>query len=302
MDLVCKNYLEIIENKYENYYFNNSLECVVLFVNYKELHRYYDIIKSFKNSIELENINIYFLKKLDIKIILEKNIENLSYSFFEDYFNSVEIIKSNKSDPNLIFFEAFEYLFQYNTTLFLGRNCNLQGNWVEKIYNFTRFSGPFWISCNFYEKFDCSISNNAALYATSNYLFLLFIKFCYKNYINNNYNVDKLLNEHVKKNKNLFKLIKSQFVQNNIFDYYEDIDINELKVLDKEFDYIYYYIEYPEVLEYYSDYCEQNNISDEVRAYHHYLIFGKKSGYKKNKNNNNNENNNFGLRNFSLED
>ena len=60
------------------------------------------------------------------------------------------------------------------------------------------------------------------------------------------------------------------------------IDFYKCNVLDEEFDSRFYQTNYPETFPYYQPFCSQNNISEQQRLFHHYILYGKKSGYLKN--------------------
>lgn len=54
--------------------------------------------------------------------------------------------------------------------------------------------------------------------------------------------------------------------------------------VDEDLDSDFHYSEHPFVQEYYLRRCQENNISDQIRVYHHYLNFGIDSGLFKNEN------------------
>ena len=67
-----------------------------------------------------------------------------------------------------------------------------------------------------------------------------------------------------------------QLEMQNIIEFYNS------NVLDEEFDSKFYQTNYPETINYYQPFCSQNNISEQQRLFHHYILYGKKSGYLKN--------------------
>lgn len=60
------------------------------------------------------------------------------------------------------------------------------------------------------------------------------------------------------------------------------IEFYKYNILDEEFDDEFYQKNYPETINYYQPFCLQNNLSEKQRLFHHYILYGKKSGYLKN--------------------
>ncbi len=330
MKLSIKEFVD--ENKLK--LFNNKLECICLFVINNEVAKgqYEHFLNQIKNTIDTTSVNYYFSKKLHFKIIT--NLDFIDTSFLAPLFSSVDVIKIDcPEEPILnshVFFQSFDHLVQYNTTLFLGCNCYFSGDWLEKIYNYTRFAGSFWISGGFYED-DCSsqiINCSFALHATGNYSFLSFIKFCFNVfpiYMSEEHVChDVLIKRVIQDNHKVINFISRQYIYNNlIFNYKNDIslfdvkrlygrfcilnkniteefyekEIKEIKSVPSTFDCNFYFSKYPTTKDYFLQYCMQNKIPDDIRAYHHYINYGKDLGYcisEKDYNSN--------IRNFNIED
>jgi hypothetical protein len=88
------------------------------------------------------------------------------------------------SGPYVMFSKTMYLCQRYNTTLLIETDCFLSENWVEKIYNYTKYVGGFWISGATYDgrtnfwgnRIMFEHINGVALYATSNIDFISFLK------------------------------------------------------------------------------------------------------------------------------
>lgn len=260
----------------------NKLECVVLLLTGKELENGY--YNHFLNQIK--NTNKCFSKKLDFKIITNKK-QKIEIKLLKELFNSVEIIKSKipeeldfylvdqekskefdltyglKSGPNYIFFETFQYLTQYNTTLFLECDCYFGESWLERICNFVNSSGGFWISGALYDgktkhskEIQNHINGGVALYATGNPFFLKFIKFC----------ADKFY-FFVEKEK---YLAYDCYIRNTIDNYYSfSTDLETIKFINRQYVFNNLIFNYSTMEE-----IEINN--DSIKNRYNYAILHKK--------------------------
>jgi hypothetical protein len=157
-------------------YFDNNLEAIVLLMTGKEtedgqcLYFMHKLVESLKNN----EANKFFARLLDFKIIitkhsnvlikykkqLQKYFKNISithidipkqYDFYDHYTEEADLRYGYKSGPNYCFFKAFDHLTMYNTTLFLECDCAMVDNWLERLYNYCRFGGQFWISGAWYD-------------------------------------------------------------------------------------------------------------------------------------------------------
>jgi len=192
--------------------YDNKLECVALLITGSELqdNQYSYFLKNIQKSIAQNPINAHFAKLLDFKIFCTTdNYSLIDINLLSSLFKKVEIIDINipdkynfynttktnsdltygyKSGPNYSFFQTFKFLTVYNTTLFLECDCYLTDEWLERIYNYTRFSGSFWISGSIYDGYNEATYSNIVnqhlnggicLYATGCSTFIRFMDFCF---------------------------------------------------------------------------------------------------------------------------
>jgi len=194
----------------------NNLECICLLVTGSELDD--GLFDRFLSEFEktsasskpeiLDNINFTIfhkntkeIEKKDLSLIKNK-FKNFSlvemkipseYDFYlrENTMSKIKNINlynlkyGLKSGANYSFFKAIDFFKNFNTTLFLECDCFFGENWLEKIYNFTKYSGGFWIAGSVYDNEKTNLSNQVAnthlnggisLYATSNSYFRNFME------------------------------------------------------------------------------------------------------------------------------
>lgn len=258
---------------------NNKLENICLLLNGKELEdgQYEHFLKNFANSIKSSEENSFFASLIDFNIYTQYDSSSINIEPIKDIFNNVKIIhidipekydfynhpKPNsdllygyKSGPNYCFFKAFEYLTTYNTTLFLECDVVFGNNWLERIYNYTRFSDCFWVSGATYSGKHLQnlssivsrhINGGICLYATSNPYFLRFVNFCFNMtplYIKHHmdhmpydyiiYQIIEDFYDFDHDNREICQFIVNQYKTNNLILNYStnsdiDVDINEIQ-------------------------------------------------------------------------
>lgn len=262
-------------------YYNNSLECICLLLTGKELENgeFANFIDSLIQSLEVSVENQFFAKKLEFKIYTQHHIDDNQLDIVKKYFKNADIIKIDipkkydfyndksadqdltygyKSGPNYAFFNTFQYLTTYNTTLFLECDVFFGYNWLERIFNYCRFSGSFMISGSTYDGNNFShifsdtnqhINGGVCLYATGNQLLISFMRFCFDitpyyvkyvldhipyDYVIYQSIVDYFDNDH--DNRDIWKFINRMYVKNNLifnFSTKEDMRKNEQTIAEK---------------------------------------------------------------------
>jgi hypothetical protein len=89
------------------------------------------------------------------------------------------------SGPYCLFKKTMQNCIEYNTTILLETDCVLSTDWIEKLYNYTRHAGGFWISGATYDGTFFNLWNDrilfnhlngVGLYATGNKDFQYFLK------------------------------------------------------------------------------------------------------------------------------
>jgi hypothetical protein len=264
------NYIE--EKKLINY--SNNLECVCLLVTGNELScgLYDHFIRQIKNTIKTNSKEN--LKSIDFKILIKSKDQNKYETSYLEDFRSVDFIKLEIPDkydfyqvgkeekdgrdykygpfsgPNYIFFNSFNYLKNYNTTLFLECDCFLSNNWIDKLKNYVAFSSGFWISGAVYDGvnkivldslLNSHINGGVCLYKTSDFCFQNFMKLCFDMmpiYVKSNsermpydffikYTIDYHFDNDLK-NRSIWQFIRRQYTKNNfIINYSTKNDIKE---------------------------------------------------------------------------
>ena len=253
----------------------NNLESVCLLLTGDEFEK--KLFDHFKSQINKTNTDI--TKKIDFNVLLKNNDKNQYELDFLNNFRSVNIIKldvpiqydfySKKdeifdykygkfSGPNYVFFNAFEHLKKYNTTLFLECDCFLSEDWIDKIYNYVKFSGGFWVSGAVYDGvnndvldslLNSHINGGTCLYKTSDESFQDFIKFCFDmlpifvKLHNENMPYDFYIKflidyhfDHDLKNRSIWQFIRRLYTKNNLITNYStknDIKEDVEKIFEK---------------------------------------------------------------------
>jgi hypothetical protein len=264
-------------------YYHNNLEAIVLLMTGKEIEdgQCLYFIQKLLQSLKNNEANKLFAKLLDFKIIitkhndllirykeqLEQYFKNISiiridipqqYDFYDDYTETSDLRYGYKSGPNYCFFKAFDHLTMYNTTLFLECDCTIIDNWLERLYNYCRFSGQFWISGAWYDGLNMDpyhsivnqhINGGSGIYATGNPGFISFIKFCfhlltvyvdkYSKNLPYDYCIYQIIEDYFNfdhDNRQLWQFIKRNYIHNNIIVNYsnpKDIDIDIKYIINK---------------------------------------------------------------------
>ena len=165
--------------------YENKLEDITLLLTGKEIEDgTFDIfIDKLTNSIN--NQDKEYAKLLDFNIATQYKISDKQISILQQSFKKINILSLNipteydhyKTEepsteygkmpgPNWCFFETINRLHNYNTTLLLECDVLFREKWLTHIYNYCFFSGNFWISGS-------------------------------KNYKNNLYPINHIINEHI---------------------------------------------------------------------------------------------------------
>lgn len=347
--------------------YKNHLECICLLLTGNEAHdgQYNEWLYNINHSIRSYNPNAQVSKNLDLIIITDnRSINFIDTKIVSDLFHNIKIIDINipekynfynktsndsdltygyRSGPNYTFFSTFQHLHQYNTSLFLECDCYLSEDWLEKIYQYSRYTGSFWVSGSTYDGYNTApyhditnqhLNGGICLYATGCEQFVSFMVFCFnllpdyvKYYLRGvpyDYLIYKIIEDYFNydsNHKEMWQFIKRKYIVNNLIynystnsSYDTDLDISYLTkkynfaIVHKkkkgnstlkieqcynppaDFDYMFYFNEYPDTREYYLV-PNSKAYTDKQRAYHHYAVHGKKLGYfrnpidKKNKSN-----------------
>jgi hypothetical protein len=247
-------------NKLINY--KNNLDCICLLLTGNEVNdgQYNEWLFSLNDKIRKYNPNIQISKNLDLVIITDKrSINFIDTNLVADLFHNIKIIDIDiptqynfynnpsknsdftygyRSGPNYTFFSTFKHLEQYNTSLFLECDCYLSEDWLEKIYQYSRHSGSFWISGSTYDGYNMAayhdISNQhlnggICLYATGCQEFINFMKFCFnllpdyvKYYLKGipyDYLIYKIIEDYFNyddQHKEIWQFIKRKYIVNNL--------------------------------------------------------------------------------------
>lgn len=265
----------IQQEKLINY--QNNLDCVCLLVTGNELESglYDHFADQINKTIETNNKEI--LKKIDFKILIKnKDVKKYNIDFLNK-FKSIDFIKieipeeydfyqSEKeekdgrnykygpfSGPNYVFFNSFNYLKNYNTTLFLECDCFLSNKWIDILHSYVTCSGGFWISGAVYDGdnkivldslLNSHINGGVCLYKTSDICFQNFMQLCfdmmpiYIKYSSErmpyDFFVKYIIDYHFDndiKNRNIWQFIRRQYTKNNLITNYstkndikEDVD------------------------------------------------------------------------------
>jgi hypothetical protein len=242
--------------------YKNHLDCICLLLTGNEvIDGQYDAwIHDINNSIRYYEPNMQISKNLDLVIITHKKfINSININLIADLFKNIKILDINipqeydfynditdqsdltygyRSGPNYTFFTTFQHLYNYNTTLFLECDCYLSQDWLEKIYQYSKNSGSFWISGSTYDGYNMAtyhdISNQhlnggICLYATGCQEFTNFMKFCFnllpdyvKYYLKGipyDYLIYKIIEDYFNyddKHKELWQFIKRKYTVNNL--------------------------------------------------------------------------------------
>lgn len=274
-------------------HYSNRLECINLLATGNEAidGSYSIFFQRINKSIKDSNIKSKEIaKKIEFNVITKKEIEEKETQETKKYFKKFNIIKlkipneydfyqsgdknilfpdnisgkyGHKSGPNYTFFESFNYLKDYNTTLFLECDVFFGENWIEKIYNYVESSNGFWISGSTYDGVEAEkeasnaainnhINGGVCLYATKNTSFQKFIKFCHKSFycymkINKNLPYDfiifHIINDYFDydtENRKIWKFIKRNYIKNNlVFNFSTKKDIEEkIESIQKKYNFV----------------------------------------------------------------
>ena len=152
----------------------NKLEAICLLTTVQEIKakRFHKFIEHLLDRTTKTNLT----NSLTFNIVINSNIDKVPLlSKLKSVFKQVKIIrlKLNKNDdiycsdasrlskmpkyglksgPNLCFFKTINYCrAKYNTCLFLETDCILGTDWIDKIYNYTKYSNGFLISGAIYD-------------------------------------------------------------------------------------------------------------------------------------------------------
>jgi len=242
--------------------YKNHLECICLLLTGNEVidGQYDEWIRDINNSIRSYEPNMQISKNLDLVIITHKKfINSIDTNLIADLFKNIKILDINipqeydfykdipdqpdltygyRSGPNYTFFSTFQYLVNYNTTLFLECDCYLSEDWLEKIYQYSRNSGSFWISGATYDGHNLAtyhdianqhLNGGVCLYATGCDQLVNFMKFCFnllpdyvKYYLKGipyDYLIYKIIEDYFNyddNHKELWQFIKRKYIVNNL--------------------------------------------------------------------------------------
>jgi hypothetical protein len=189
---------------------NRILECIALNTTSKEVTNgrfskfVYEVEKTRPSLVTKSIVFCVFLNNSDMVEIVEKELKPI-YSIFKhifvvsfdfDEYEDMYIWSPPPgktcgkygfvSGPYCLFMKTMECCDVFNTTLLIETDCILNENWVENLYNYTKYAGGFWISGATYDGWhflevwkDRSVFahlNGVALYATGNTDFQAFLK------------------------------------------------------------------------------------------------------------------------------
>lgn len=242
--------------------YKNSLDCICLLLTGNETRdgQYNEWLSTLNDSIRRYDPNMQISKTLDFIIITDaESINFIDTNLVTDLFHNITIIDIDipkeynfynklhkdsdltygyKSGPNCTFFNTFQHLHKYNTTLFLECDCYLSKDWLEKIYQYSRNSGSFWISGATYDGHNLATYHDIAnqhlnggicLYATGCEQFTNFMKFCFnllpdyvKYYLKEipyDYLIYKIIEDYFNyddNHKEIWQFIKRKYIVNNL--------------------------------------------------------------------------------------
>lgn len=263
----------------EPYKYNNILECICLLCTGNEQEDgQYNLFLDRLNTNNEKNLEIY--KKLDFiiftvnqttvpnthsinnlfKNIIVINIDipakyNFYYKTNTNKNETVDYTYGLKSGPNYTFFQIFQYLFKYNTSLLLECDTYLIDNWIQKIYKYVEHSNGFWISGTNYDGYNeldmthiiyNHINGGVGLYATGCDNFNKFLNLCFQLlplYVKQLKEIpyDYCIYETIKRGFNhdlkhrfLWNYIRRQYTKNNlIFNYSTSNQVDIKQNLDE---------------------------------------------------------------------
>lgn len=187
---------------------NRSLECVALVCTHSEVEssRFDRCLDTIHSTPINKDISLYVIvnnyrahkllrKKLQRIKHIFKEVKHISLNIPEDediYIrNSMPIPKKIPrygltSGPNYMFLKTMKICSKFNTTLLLEPDCIVTPNWLERLSDYVRHSGGFWIAGALYDGnthpsywTDEGLSrhiNGVALYATGDESFQKFLQ------------------------------------------------------------------------------------------------------------------------------
>lgn len=242
--------------------YKNHLDCICLLLTGNEINdgQYNEWLFNLNNNIRLYNPNMQISKNLDFIIITDKRSINFidtklladlfhnikiididiptQYNFYNKFSNDSDFTYGYRSGPNYTFFSTFQHLLKYNTTLFLECDCYLSEDWLEKIYQYSRHTGSFWISGSTYDGYNMAtyhditnqhLNGGVCLYATGCDQFINFMKFCFnllpdyvKYYLKGmpyDYLIYKVIEDYFNyddQHKEIWQFIKRKYTVNNL--------------------------------------------------------------------------------------
>jgi hypothetical protein len=242
--------------------YKNHLDCLCLLLTGNEVNdgQYNEWLFNLNDSIRRYNPNMQISKNLDLIIITDKRSINFidtklvadlfhnikiididipkQYNFYNKFSDDADLTYGYRSGPNYTFFSTFEHLHKYNTTLFLECDCYLSEDWLEKIYQYSRYAGSFWVSGSTYDGYNMAtyhdianqhLNGGVCLYATGCDQFINFMKFCFnllpdyvKYYLKGmpyDYLIYKSIEDYFNyddKHKEIWQFIKRKYVVNNL--------------------------------------------------------------------------------------
>lgn len=268
-------------------HYDNNLECITLLATGKEFDNgdYDYFINMLLSTFNKNRSNKSISKQIDFVILTHKNPSTIIQNFknitkLKKIFRDVKVLqtdipdefnfynnvtpKSNlkyglKSGPNYCFFQTFNQLSNYNTTLFLECDCILLDNWLERIYYYCKYSSSFWISGAVYDGDNLEpyhsivnqhLNGGVCLYATGNNFVLKFMQMCFEllpiyvekfnKDIPYDYCIYQIIEDYFNfdhTNRKLWQYIKRHYVANNLLiNYSTDKDKNiDIELVQKNY-------------------------------------------------------------------
>jgi hypothetical protein len=253
--------------------YKNNLDCMCLLLTGNEVHdgQYSEWLFSLNDSIRRHSPNMQISKNLDLVIITDKSSINFidtkliaelfhnikiididipaEYNFYNKFSKDSVLTYGYRSGPNYTFFSTFRYLSEYNTTLFLECDCYLSEDWLEKIYQYSRYTGSFWISGSTYDGYNMAqyhdvanqhLNGGICLYATGCEQFINFMKFCFnllpdyvKYYLIGvpyDYLIYKIIEDYFNyddNHKEIWQFIKRKYIVNNLIYNYSTNSVHD---------------------------------------------------------------------------
>lgn len=263
--------------------FKNSLEAIVLLVTGNETtNGLYDrFCHELEKHTDTTDINFVLITKSSM-------CEYIDINFFKKFFNNVTLISldiptkddkyyyedQNKTyntisdygyyaGPNYTFYESFRYLKRYNTCLFLECDCYFGNNWIDRLKNFVKYSGDFWICGSIFDGvldyqhttfntrvdiINTHINGGTALYATGNEDFVKFLEIseeylkAYVKEVNAKVPYDHFIRESLdisfrlfmKQNSTIARFINRKYLVNNLILNYSNPESKNIEISEIE--------------------------------------------------------------------